>query len=79
MPSPKPVAPEVAGLLRGAIEGDMMVGSVSETERQRTDKRMADALGEDRVTELRRRGALMSFDDALAVALAELDRVIASA
>ncbi len=70
---------EVAGLLRGALEGDMMVGSVSETERQRTDKWMTDALGEDRVTELHRRGALMSFDETLAVALAELDRVIASA
>ena len=72
--------PEVAGVLRGAFEGEgMLVGSVSETERRRTEELMTDALGEDRLVELRRRGASMSFDEALGVALAELDRVIASA
>jgi len=55
-----------------------LVDRDGEAERERTDERIAEALGEGRVRSLRARGASMSFDDALAVALAELDRVIAS-
>jgi hypothetical protein len=56
----------------------MLIGNVSEVERQRCEEAIRRGLGDARSEELHRRGAAMDIHDALSVALAELDRVIAS-
>jgi hypothetical protein len=56
----------------------MLVGNVSDVERRTCDDAIRRGLGDTRAEELRRIGAAMDLDEALSVALAELDRVIAS-
>ena len=70
---------EIAGILRWALPtGAMVVGNVSDAEQLATEEQICQALSEDRSTELRARAAAMDIDDALSIALAELDRVIAA-
>ena len=70
---------EVAAVLRGALPlGDVFVGNVSEAERQRCEAAIRRGLGDVRSEELHGRGAAMDIHEAMSVALAELDRVIAA-
>ena len=67
---------ELAGILRWALPaGTMVVGNLSDAEQLATENQICRALGDDRSTELRARAAAMDIDDALSLALAELDRV----
>ena len=58
----------------GSSHRAMVGGNVSDAEQRATEDQIRRALGDDRSTELRTRGAAMDIDDALSVALAELDR-----
>ena len=70
---------EIAGILRGAFPPAKCWAAMSPTPSSAaTEDQIRRALGDDRSTELRTRGAAMDIDDALSVALAELDRVIAA-
>jgi predicted ATPase/class 3 adenylate cyclase len=70
---------EIAGILRWALPGGtMIVGNVSDAEQDATEDHISRALGADRAIELRALGEAMDIEEAVGVALAELDRVIAA-
>jgi len=70
---------EIAGTLRWALtEGTMIVGDVSDAEQRATEDQIERALGGEKASELRALGDTMDIDEAIDVALVELDRVIAT-
>ena len=69
---------EIAGILRWALPTGTMVVDGSDAEQRATEEQICRALGHDRSTKLQARSAAMDIDDALSVAIAELDRVIAA-
>ena len=55
-----------------------MSNPISIAHRQDTNERLLTQLGEERFAELTAHGATLGYDDVVALALAELDRVIAN-
>ncbi len=70
---------EIAAVLRGALPfGEMQVGNVSADERRRCEDAIRRGLGDARSDDLHRQGEALDVHDVMSIALAELDRVIAS-
>jgi len=69
---------ESAAVLHASTElARHMANPISIAHRRDTHERLSARLGETRLAELTARGAALSYDEAVALAVAELDRVIA--
>jgi hypothetical protein len=71
---------EVAAVLHAAVVAlaPHVSNPVSVAHRRETEERLAARLGEERLAELNAQGAALDYDGAVALAFAELDRVIAN-
>ena len=71
---------EVAAVLHAAVvaRAPHVSNPVSVAHRRETEERLAADLGEERLAELNAQGAALDYDEAVALAFAELDRVIAN-
>jgi hypothetical protein len=72
---------EVAAVLHAAVVAlaPHLSNPVSVAHRRETEERLAAQLGQERLAELNAQGAALDYDEAVALAFAELDRVIIGA